>query len=311
MIAAAMLEGLPPNDAAQFLRFTCDEARARAAADVVMEVFDPAETAAASYEDEASPQEPKPWIVEVYFGRGVDEARIRALIADTMGEALAATIVTEEIAQQDWVQRSLTGLAPVRAGRFLVHGGHDRGAVRPNDLALEIEAALAFGTGHHGTTRGCLLALDAVLKRRRPRRVVDLGTGTGVLAMAAAKALKLEVFCGDLDAVAVGAARDNAALNGVGPFVRPVVAAGLAHPKLRREAPYDLVLANILAGPLRRLAPAIAAHAAPGADVILSGLLPRDVRGILSSYGAQGFALLRRGEIEGWATLSLRKRLHA
>ena len=303
-----MLEGLPPNDAAQLLRFTCDEARARAAADLVMEVFDPAETAAASFEDETSALEPRPWVVEIYFGRGVDEMQIRALIADTMGEALAATVVTEEIAQQDWVQRSLTGLVPVRAGRFLVHGGHDRDMVRSNDVALEIEAALAFGTGHHGTTRGCLLALDAVLKRRRPRRVVDLGTGTGVLAMAAAKALKAEVYCGDLDAVAVGAARDNAVMNGVAPHVRPVVAAGLQHPKLKRNAPYDLVLANILARPLRMMAPSIAAHAAPGADLILSGLLPRDVRGILSSYGAQGFALVRRGELEGWATLTLKKR---
>ncbi len=304
-----MLEGLPPNDAAQLLRFTCDYERARAAADFVMEVFDPAELAAASFEDEASPLEPKPWIVEIYFGRGVDEAQIRDLIADTMGEDLASTMVTETIDQQDWVQRSLTGLAPVRAGRFLVHGGHDRAEVRANDLALEIEAALAFGTGHHGTTRGCLLALDAVLKRRRPRRIVDLGTGTGVLAMAAALALKREVFCGDLDPVAVRATRDNAALNGVAPFIRPVVAAGLAHPKLLRNAPYDLILANILAKPLRALAPAIAAQAAPGADLILSGLLPRDVRGILSSYGVQGFALVRRSELEGWATLALRKRL--
>ena len=306
-----MLEGLPPNDAAQLLRFTCDEARARAAADFVMEVFDPAQTAAASFEDEASGFDPRPWVVEIYFARSVDEAQIRALIADTVGEDLAATAVTEEIVQQDWVQRSLAGLAPVRAGRFLVHGRHGRGAVRPNDLALEIEAALAFGTGHHGTTRGCLLALDAVLKRRRPRRVVDLGTGTGVLAMAAAKALKTEVFCGDLDPVAVDAARNNAVLNGVGPHVRPVVAAGLRHLKLKRNAPYDLILANILARPLCILAPSVAAHAAPGADLILSGLLPRDVRGILSSYGAQGFALVRCGEIEGWATLALRKRLAA
>lgn len=309
MIAPDMLEGLPPNDATQLLRFTCDEAKARAAADFVMEIFDPAETAAASFEDESSSAEPRPWIVEIYFGRGVDEARIRTLIADTMGEDLAATIVTEAIAQQDWVQRSLTGLVPVRAGRFLVHGSHDRDAVRSNDLALEIEAALAFGTGHHGTTRGCLLALDAILKRRRPNRVIDLGTGTGVLAMAAAKALKRNISCGDLDPTAVTAARENAALNGLAAWVRPVVAAGLHHPVLRAHAPYDLILANILARPLHVLAPSIAAHAAPGADLILSGLLPRDVRGILSSYGAQGFALVGRGELEGWATLSLRKRL--
>ena len=126
--------------------------------------------------------------------------------------------------------------------------------------------------------------------------------------MAAALALKQTVFCGDLDPVAVAAARENAALNGVARFVRPVVAAGLAHATLRAHAPYDLILANILAKPLRALAPAIGRHAAPSADLILSGLLPRDVRGILSSYGTQGFALVRRAELEGWATLHLRKR---
>ena len=113
----------------------------------------------------------------------MDEADVRHILIRAVGPELAAKITTEEVAQHDWVSRSLAGLVPVRAGRFLVHGAHDRAAVKANDLALEIEAALAFGTGHHGTTRGCLLALDAVLKRRRPRRVLDLGTGTGVLAM--------------------------------------------------------------------------------------------------------------------------------
>ncbi len=304
-----MLEGLPPNDATQLLRFTSNERQARAAADIVVDVFDPAETASAAFEDEASQHDPKPWIVEIYLGAGVDEAQVRALLADIVGVDLAATIVTERIARQDWVARSLAGLAPVRAGRFLVHGGHDRTDVRSNDVALEIEAALAFGTGHHGTTRGCLLALDSVLKRRRPRRVLDLGTGTGVLAMAAAKVLHRTIACSDLDATAVTAARGNALMNGLGPWVRPVRAAGLQHPILRDLAPYDLVLANILAKPLRSLAPSVAAHAARGADLILSGLLPRDVPGILSSYAAQGFALRSRGDLEGWATLSLRKRL--
>ncbi len=304
-----MLEGLPPNDATQLLRFTSNERQARAAADIVVDVFDPAETASAAFEDEASQHDPKPWIVEIYVGAGVDEAQVRALLADIVGVDLAATIVTERIARQDWVARSLAGLAPVRAGRFLVHGGHDRTDVRSNDVALEIEAALAFGTGHHGTTRGCLLALDSVLKQRRPRRVLDLGTGTGVLAMAAAKVLHRTIACSDLDATAVTAARGNALMNGLGPWVRPVRAAGLQHPILRDLAPYDLVLANILAKPLRSLAPSVAAHAARGADLILSGLLPRDVPGILSSYAAQGFALRSRGDLEGWATLSLRKRL--
>ncbi len=311
MLAAAMLEGLPPNNAAQLLRFSCDEAGARAASDIVVEVFDPAGIAAAAFEDEASAIDPKPWLVEIYFGQGIDEASIREVLTQAVGPEVAASIVTEKVAQQDWVSRSLAGLAPVRAGRFLVYGAHDRATVKANDLALQIEAALAFGTGHHGTTRGCLLALDAVLKRRRPRRVLDLGTGTGVLAMAAAKALKNRISCSDLDPVAVEAARANAVGNGVGTWVKPVRAAGLQHPRLRAGAPYDLILANILAGPLRAMSRSIGAHAAPGADLILSGLLPRDVPGILSSYGAQGFALERRGSLEGWVALHLRKRLHA
>ena len=306
-----MLEGLPPNNAAQMLRFACDETQARAACDIVVEFFDPAEIAAAAFEDESSSLSVKPWLVEIYLGSGVDEADVRHILIQAVGPALAARATTAAIAQQDWVSRSLAGLVPVRAGRFIVHGAHDRAAVQANDLALEIEAALAFGTGHHGTTRGCLLALDAVLKRRRPRRVLDLGTGTGVLAMAAAKALKTRIACSDLDPLAVEAARANAINNGVGAWVRPVRASGLQHARLQAGAPYDLILANILAKPLRALSHSIGIHAAPGADLILSGLLPRDVPGILSSYGVQGFALESRGLLEGWAALRLRKRLHA
>ncbi len=302
-----MLEGLPPNDAATLLRLVCDEATARRMADAVVELLDPAETAAAAFEEEASPLRPKPWVLEIYLGPKIAAAQVRALLAPVIGDDMAAAMTSETVAEQDWVAKALDGLSAVRAGRFLVHGSHGRAAVRPNDLALQIEAALAFGTGHHGTTRGCLLALDRVLKRRRPRRVLDLGTGTGVLAMAAAKALKRPIYCGDLDAVAVEAATANARLNGVVACVRPVVAAGLRHAALRAGAPYDLIFANILAKPLRRLAPSIAAHAAPGADLILSGLLPADVAGILSAYSPQGFRLERRRDLEGWATLMLRK----
>ena len=300
-----MLEGLPPNNAAHLLRLVCDEARARAAADLIVEFFDPAETAAAAFEDEASPLSPKPWLLEVFFGHPPDQDLVRRLLEPVIGTEAAAALAFDRVAERDWVASALDGLHAVRAGRFLVHGSHDRHRVRSNDLALEIEAALAFGTGHHGTTRGCLLMLDAVLKRRRPRRVADLGTGTGVLAMAAAKALRRPVACGDIDPIAVVAARGNAALNGVGVFVRPVVSVGTRHPGLRAAAPYDLIFANILARPLRLLAPAIAAVASPDAELILSGLLPRDVPGILSSYAAQRFTLRHRIEHEGWATLLL------
>ena len=305
-----MLEGLPPNDAAHLLRLTCDEAMARVAADTIVELFDPAEIAAAAFELEASAARPKPWVLEVYLGPRLDQDHVRTLLAQVIGPERAQELVSENIAEQDWVAASLEGLAPVRAGRFLVHGRHGRSEVRPNDLALEIEAALAFGTGHHGTTRGCLLALDRVLKRRRPRRILDLGTGTGVLAMAAAKALKRRIECGDLDPIAVEAASANAKANGVARFVRPVLSAGLRHPGLRQGGPYDLIFANILARPLRALAPSIAAHAAPGADLVLSGLQAGDVPGILSSYATQRFRLAGRMDLEGWATLMLKKLRH-
>ncbi len=177
--------------------------------------------------------------------------------------------------------------------------------MRGNDIAIEIEAALAFGTGHHGSTRGCLLMLDRLAKRRRPKTMLDVGTGSGVLAIAAAKLFHRPVHAGDIDPIAVAAARANARLNGVASFVQPVVARGLRHPTLQSGAPYDLVFANILARPLRQLAPAIQSVLAPGGEVILSGLLACDVAAVLSAYRAQGLALVSRLDLDGWATLLL------
>ena len=305
-----MLEGLPPNNAAHVMRLVCDEATARAVADIVVETFDPAETAAAAFEQDpnAASWSSGPWTVEVWFASAPDEALVRELVASAAGAEAAAGLVFDRVSERDWVACSLEGLAPVRAGRFLVHGLHDRAKARSNDIALEIEAALAFGTGHHGTTRGCLLMLDAILKQRRPRRVLDVGAGTGVLALAAARALRQSVAVGDIDPIAVDAARSNARRNGAAPWLRPVTARGVQHPALTSGAPYDLIFANILARPLRLLAPSICALAARDADIVLSGLLARDVPGVLSAWAAQGFALARRGELEGWATLLIRRR---
>src|SRR5262249_40834493 len=157
-------------------------------------------------------------------------------------------------AAKDWVKASLEDLVPVPAGRFVVHGQHDRARVPPNKLGIEIEAALAFGTGHHGTTRGCLLLLDHVLKAHRPAKGLDLRTGTGVLAIAAAKALQVPVLASDIDPPSVRVARENAELNEVGRLVRVIRGTGLAAPDFTRHGPFDLVLANILANPLRQLA---------------------------------------------------------
>ncbi len=304
MIAAAMLENLPPNNATHIVRLSCDEATARRVADIIVETVDPAEAAAAAFEEEAR-QDWKAvrWAVEAYFREEPDEPTLRALIACAAGDDAAQALIFETVETQDWVASSLAGLPSVRAGRILLHGRHDRDRVKANDAGIEIEAALAFGSGHHGSTRGCLLTLERIAKRRRPRAILDIGTGTGVLAIAAAKLFRVTVAASDIDPVAVSAARANAELNGVAPFVRPVVATGLHHPQLDVSGAYDLVFANILARPLRQLAPSIRHVLAPGGNVILSGLLACDVPSVVSAYRTQGLALRRRLDLDGWATL--------
>ena len=301
-----MLEGLPPNDATHIMRLTCNEAEARAVADLIVETFDPAETAASAFEKESSAaQESGEWIVEVYFGRPPDESAVRELIASALGDETARAPTFDRIERADWINASLAGFEPVRAGRFLVIGSHARQAARANDFVIEIEAALAFGTGHHGTTMGCLLALDRLARRVRPRRILDIGTGTGILAIAAAKRWKVPVACSDIDPIAVATARNNAIRNGAAPYVHPVKASGTRHPALRGA--HHLILANILAGPLKRLAGDIAAVSAPGGTLILSGLLARDGPGVAAVYAAHGYTLVRRQLTEGWATLTFRR----
>jgi ribosomal protein L11 methyltransferase len=212
------------------------------------------------------------------------------------------------VAEADWIAQSLAGLKPVRAGRFVVHGAHDRAHVAANAIGIEIEAALAFGTGHHGTTRGCLMALDALAKRRRARRVLDVGTGSGVLAIAAARNFRTGVVASDIDRQAVAAARSNARINRVAGFVTTLRATGTRSGAITRRAPYDLIFANILLGPLTRLAVPLARLSHAGTTVVLSGLLPGHANAALAIYRAQGLALERRLTLEGWATLVLQKR---
>ncbi|KQP66113.1 50S ribosomal protein L11 methyltransferase [Methylobacterium sp. Leaf112] len=297
-----MLEGLPPHRPTHVLRLLTDEGAAKAMTDLLGEMFDPTQTAVAAFEAEDG----RTWRLEAYFADAPDEAWVRDLIRPVVGDqADAATF--ETIDQQDWVRASLEGLNPVRAGRFLVHGSHDRDTVRVNDLAIEIEAALAFGTGHHGTTLGCLRALADVLKRGRPAHVLDVGTGTGILAFAAAKALHTPVIAGDLDPEAVMTAIGNARLNGLGPTLRLYQGPGVRHALARRPRRFDVVFANILARPLKGLAPSLTAVVADRGVLILSGLIERDVPGVLSTYRHRGFHLARHGLIEGWATLVLKR----
>jgi ribosomal protein L11 methyltransferase len=246
------------------------------------------------------------WGITVHFAEPPDSASIRELVGIAAGNDVAESIAFDAVEAKDWVKATLEELVPVRAGRFIVHGHHDRAKVPPNKLGLEIEAALAFGTGHHGTTRGCLLLLDSVLKRRRPARVLDLGTGTGVLAIAAAKALRRHVLASDIDPLAVRVARDNAKLNGTGNWVETIGATGFSAPQFGERGPFDLVLANILANPLRQMATPMARHLAPSALVILSGLLPHQAQGVIAAYRARGLVLVRQLQIEGWSSLLMR-----
>jgi ribosomal protein L11 methyltransferase len=278
-----------------------NEATAKRVVDLLTESFFEGQAAIAAFEGDGGR-----WDITVHFADPPDQASIRELVGLAAGEDAAQDIAFDTVQARDWVKATLEGLVPVPAGRFVVHGQHDREKVPPNKLAVEIEAALAFGTGHHGTTRGCLLLLDHVLKRYRPRRVLDLGTGTGVLAIAAAKALQIEVLASDIDPASVRVARENARLNETGGLVHTIRATGFSAPQFLQARPFDLVLANILANPLRQMATPMARHLAPSALVILSGLLTPQAAGVIAAYRARGLVPLRHLRIEGWSSLLLR-----
>src|ERR1700754_3976532 len=277
-----------------------NEAAARRVVDVLTEVFFEGDAAVAAFE-----RPDGDWDVTLHFAEAPDQELLRELVANSAGNDIAATLAFDTIEAKDWVKASLEDLVPVPAGRFVVHGSHDRDRVVPNKLAIEIEAALAFGTGHHGTTRGCLLLLDHVLKSSRPRSLLDLGTGTGVLAIAAAKALHRAVLASDIDPPSVAVAAENARLNETGNHVRVIRATGFAAPDFARRGPFDLVLANILANPLRQLAGPMRQHLAPQAHVILSGLLTPQARGVIAAYRARGLVPVKHLKIEGWSSLLL------
>ena len=232
---------------------------------------------------------------------------LQLLITDAAGGDAIGPLQIEAIPPADWVTLSQGQRGKVEAGRFLIHGSHDRGKVRRHRYTIEIDAGRAFGTGHHASTLGCLLALDDVLKRRRPQTIVDLGTGAGILAIAAAKALKAKVIASDLDPVAAAIAAGNARKNNVASLVGVVAADGFSHPRLRHQRA-DLVFANLLERALYALAPALARHVAPGGVAILSGLTHTQARGIEARMRAFGFVLAKRFGLDGWVTLVVLRR---
>jgi ribosomal protein L11 methyltransferase len=278
-----------------------NEQTAKRVVDLLNEIFLEDQAAIAAFE-----RPDGRWDVSVHFAEPPDRTQVRELVGIAAGDDVAQGIAFDTVEARDWVRATLEELVPVRAGRFIVHGQHDRSSIPPNKLGIEIEAALAFGTGHHGTTRGCLLLLDQVLKACRPRRVLDVGTGTGVLAIAAAKALRVKVLASDIDPLSVRVARDNARLNASRNCVTTIEATGFSAPQFANRGPFDLVLANILANPLRQMATSMASHLAPSALVILSGLLPHQAQSVIAAYRARGLVLQRHLQIEGWSSLLMR-----
>ncbi|MFD2055659.1 50S ribosomal protein L11 methyltransferase [Mesorhizobium calcicola] len=266
----------------------------------------------AAFEDEGLPiavlevdEDRDIYEVSLYADGDVDavEARVKDILA---GLSIPKPIERESLPDIDWVARSLEGLKPVRAGRFFVHGAHDRRKRHSGELAIEIEAGLAFGTGHHGTTAGCLEMLEKVMRREKPRNALDLGTGSAVLAIAVAKLAHIPVLATDIDPVAVKVAAANARLNHVKALVETVTAPGFHHPIFGKRAPFDLIVANILARPLMRLAPQMAQHIALGGSIVLSGILERQRDAVVSAYVGQNFRHVRTLHREGWVTIHLK-----
>lgn len=218
------------------------------------------------------------------------------------GEALASLRV-EALEEQDWVTLSQQQRGSVRAGRFIIHGSHERG--QHKRYAIEIDAGQAFGTAHHASTQGCLIMLDHIAKRRRFARVLDLGTGAGTLAIAASRLGRRKVLASDSDKIAVGVARENAKKNRA--LVDVMKATGLTHPRLRR-ARFDLIFANILFRPLYELAPLLARRVGPRGSLILSGITAAQGAALQARYASLGLVVKRRVVIDGWATLLMTKR---
>jgi ribosomal protein L11 methyltransferase len=273
----------------------------RSVSGLLGEVVEPSALAVTLFEDEAPA-----FVVEAYYEHEPSAPDIDRALSGLGARVGGATI--ETVADANWVAISQAALPPILAGRFIVHGSHDRGRVGLRPLAIEIEAGEAFGTGHNATTSGCLEAIDALTRRWRFARVLDLGCGTGVLAIAAARILpRARVVASDNDPIATDIAKANMRLNRVGARVRVVTAAGFAHPLLRRPHSFDLVVANILPRPLIALAPAMRRALRTGGVAVLSGLLNHQAHQVRARYHAAGFRLLGARRHAGWTVLALQR----
>lgn len=255
------------------------------------------------------------WEASVYLDFE-DEDQVAERFRDLLAENFAGLEIRREVLPDvDWIAKSLEGLQPVRAGRFLVHGSHDRDKAKAGDIAIEIDAGQAFGTGHHGTTAGCLEMIEWVLRQRGAshsggakaaiRNALDLGTGSGVLAIAAYRMANIPVLATDIDPIATRVARENIRRNRAAAGVRAVTAAGFHSTAFREHGPFDLIIANILARPLMRMAPQLESNLAVGGLVILSGILASQRWKVLAAYNGAGLKHVRTLWRNGWVTILL------
>jgi ribosomal protein L11 methyltransferase len=255
------------------------------------------------------PGDGKPWQVLAWFGAMPDHAMLVSVIALACAAAgvKEPTFVVKPVEARDWVAENRASFQPIRAGRFFIHPTFYEGRPPAGARSIALDAATAFGSGSHGTTKGCLLALDRIARRRRPRRILDMGCGSGILAIAMAKAWKRPVLAVDIDDEAVRVTAGNARRNGVANYVRAAAGPGFNAPVMQGKRNFDLIVANILARPLIAMAPALARALAPGGEVVLSGLLTHQENQVIAAYRAQGLALTRRARIDNWSTLVLRR----
>lgn len=284
------------------LYVTTTEVLAGEVLDLLSEVFGEEDFAIATTEID---EKKDIWEASVYMMQ-VDEDDVRVRVEAALSEAFPEMKVEREVIPDvDWVAKSLEGLKPVRAGRFLVHGSHDRDKVRSGDIAIEIDAGQAFGTGHHGTTAGCLEVIDRVVRSRRVRNALDLGTGSGVLAIAVRKLKNIPVLATDIDPIATRVAAENVRRNGIASGIVTETAPGFHSTAFSNHGPFDLIIANILARPLIKMAPQLVTHLAPGGSVILSGILASQRWKVLAAYNGAHLRHVRTIWRNGWVTIHL------
>ncbi|MEH7836149.1 50S ribosomal protein L11 methyltransferase [Rhizobium laguerreae] len=282
------------------LYVTTTEAKAEEILDLLSAVFGEEDFAIGTTEID---EKKDIWEASIYM-MAEDEAEVHSRVEEALKASFPdARLEREVIPEIDWVVKSLEGLKPVRAGRFLVHGSHDRDKIRPGDIGIEIDAGRAFGTGHHGTTAGCLEVIDAVVRSRPVRNALDLGTGSGVLAIAVRKLRNIPVLATDIDPVATKVATENVRRNGIASGIVARTAPGFHSTAFSEHGPFDLIIANILARPLIRMAPKLATHLAPGGSVILSGILAGQRWKVIAAYSGARLRHVRTIWRNGWVTI--------